>query len=412
MKVTFFNKKSTYRKWFCTMFFILSATIVWGQSSGDAATDELVKMGFEDVRWTETENERIYTVENVAYRLNGVGITKALEVIQKHGLPEGKTCRIIVTKLNIPQISLTSTPKAIQADSTQVTSREDWNVSYELGNSWKEVKKEKKKNSSLFKVDILVYPQLKFKNLIITQIYQVLFDLNPTIEVSLWEGMKLTGQLKIPVYNDGYGYLEDKIHPGHITLSQRFRLPFNIFGKATVGYYNQDRYGFDLQFMRPFKDERFSAEARIGYTGIAYWNGFHIHYDRTMNLTWTIGGSFYWPQYNTQFTLKAQQFLLGEKGTMFEMIRHFRYVSIGFYACKAQYANSNGGFMFQAALPPYKQKRHKYIPRISTGSNFGFKYNAGNERFYYKEYNAEASDNIMEKNSFNPFFIKSELFNY
>ena len=117
------------------MIFILSATIVWGQSSGDAATDELVKMGFEDVRWTETENERIYTVENVAYRLNGVGITKALEVIQKHGLPEGKACRLIVTKLSIPQISLTSTPKAIQADSVQVASREDWNVSYELGDS-------------------------------------------------------------------------------------------------------------------------------------------------------------------------------------------------------------------------------------------------------------------------------------
>lgn len=412
MKVTFFNKKSTYKKWFCTMFFILSATIVWGQSSGDAATDELVKMGFEDVRWTETENERIYTVENVAYRLNGVGITKALEVIQKHGLPEGKACRLIVTKLNIPQISLTSTPKAIQADSVQVTSREDWNVSYELGDSWKEVKKEKKKNSSLFKVDILVYPQLSFKNLIITQIYQVLFDLSPTIEVSLWEGMKLSGQLRVPVYNDGYGYLEDKVHPGHITLSQRFRLPYNIFGKATLGYYNMDRYGFDLQFMRPFKDERFSLEARVGYTGIGYWEGFHLHYDKTMDFTWSFGGSFYWPKYNTQFTLKAHQFLLGEKGVRFDMIRHFRYASVGFYAMKAEHANSNGGFRFQVALPPYKQKRHKYIPRISTSKNMGIVYNAGNERNYYKEYTAEVSDNIMENNSFNPFFIKSELFNY
>ena len=412
MKVTFFNKKSTYRKWFCTMFFILSATIVWGQSSGDAATDELVKMGFEDVRWTETENERIYTVENVAYRLNGVGITKALEVIQKHGLPEGKACRLIVTKLNIPQISLTSTPKAIQADSVQVTSREDWNVSYELGDSWKEVKKEKKKNSSLFKVDILVYPQLSFKNLIITQIYQVLFDLSPTIEVSLWEGMKLSGQLRVPVYNDGYGYLEDKVHPGHITLSQRFRLPYNIFGKATLGYYNMDRYGFDLQFMRPFKDERFSLEARVGYTGIGYWEGFHLHYDKTMDFTWSFGGSFYWPKYNTQFTLKAHQFLLGEKGVRFDMIRHFRYASVGFYAMKAEHANSNGGFRFQVALPPYKQKRHKYIPRISTSKNMGIVYNAGNEKYYYREYLAEPSDNIMENNSFNPFYIKSELTNY
>lgn len=411
MKKTFFNRESTYR-WFCTILFVLSATIVWGQTSGDITTDKLAEMGFEDVRWTETENERIYTVENVAYRLNGVGIARALEAIQENGLPDGKTCRLIVTKLNIPQISLTSTPKPVGADSVQVINREDWNVSYDLGDSWKKVKKERKKNSSLFKVDILIYPQLSFKNLIITQIYQVLFDLSPTIEVSLWEGMKLSGQLRVPVYNDGYGYLEDKVHPGHMTLSQRFRLPYNIFGKATVGYYNIDRYGFDLQFMRPFKDERFSLEARVGYTGIGYWEGFHLHYDKTMNFSWSFGGSFYWPQYNTQFTMKAHQFLLGEKGVRFDMIRHFRYASVGFYAMKAEHANSNGGFRFQVALPPYKQKRHKYIPRISTSKNMGIVYNAGNERNYYKEYTAEVSDNIMENNSFNPFFIKSELFNY
>lgn len=99
------------------------------------------------------------------------------------------------------------------------------------------------KNSSLFKVDVLVYPQLAFRNLLLTQIYQVLFDLSPAVEVSLWKGMKLTGQLKIPVYNDGYGSYEDKIHPGHLTISQRFRLPYNVFGKVTMGYFNADRYG-------------------------------------------------------------------------------------------------------------------------------------------------------------------------
>ena len=394
------------------MLVILSTTCVWGQNGGDATTDRLVEMGFEDVRWTETETERIYTVENVAYKLNGVGIAKALETIQESGLPEGKTCRLIVTKLNVPQISLTCSPMPATADSTQVINREDWDVSYELGNSWKEVKKEKKKNSSLFRVDILAYPQLAFKNYIITQIYQALFTLNPAIEVTLWDGMKLTAQLRIPLYNDGYGFLEDKVHPRHIVLSKRFRLPYNVFGKVTVGLFNQDRYGVDLQLMHPFKDERFSVEARVGYTGVGYWNGFNFHYDKSMYFSWLVGGSFYWPQYNTQFNAKVQQFLRTEKGVMFEMIRHFRYASIGFYACKAQWAKSNGGFMFRVALPPYKQKRHKYIPRISTGNHFGFKYNAGNEKYYYKEYIAEPSDNIMENNSFNPYFIKSELFNY
>jgi hypothetical protein len=52
------------------------------------------------------------------------------------------------------------------------------------------------------------------------------------------------------------------------------------------------------------------------------------------------------------------------------------------------------------------------VPRVNASNNMGITYNAGNERYYYKQYRSEASDNIMEKNSFNPYFIKSELLNF
>ena len=313
----FFQIKSTYRYWICVVFVFLSSlynTSLWGQTynSGEKTAEELVKEGFENVRWTENENERIYTIENNVYKAQGVGIAKAIDIIQQNGLPERKQCKVIVTNLNIPEIALTYHPQE-KNDSIAASDRKGWNTSYELGNSWKTVKKEKVKNSSKFKVDILVYPQLSYKNLIITQIYQVLFTLNPAIEVSLWEGMKLTGQVIVPIYNDGYGTLSDKVHPGFITLSQRFRLPYNIKGKATIGYFSADQYGFDLNLFRPFKDERFSLEGRIGATAIGYWKGFHLHYDTEYSITWTVGANFYWPRYNTQFSLKGEQYLLGEK---------------------------------------------------------------------------------------------------
>ena len=69
--------------------------------------------------------------------------------------------------------------------------RDDWNVSYELGDTWKNARKIKLKNSSLFKIDVLVYPQLAFKNLVITQIYQVLFDFG-TRRYPLSAGMEET----------------------------------------------------------------------------------------------------------------------------------------------------------------------------------------------------------------------------
>ena len=64
---------------------------VYGQTGGDRAVEELLNMGFENIRWTENENERIYTLENNVYKAQGVGISKAISVIQEKGMPENKT---------------------------------------------------------------------------------------------------------------------------------------------------------------------------------------------------------------------------------------------------------------------------------------------------------------------------------
>ena len=71
--------------------------------------------------------------------------------------------------------------------------------------------------------------------------------------------------------------------------------------------------------------------------------------------------------------MKLEQYLLGEKGVRIDIIRHFRYASIGFYAMKAQGAKSNGGFRFQIALPPYKYRRRGYIPRFTPPETWGWR---------------------------------------
>lgn len=390
---------------------MLVATIAWGQSEGERTTEELVALGFENVRWTETESEIIYTIENSAYKIQEVGIAKAIQAIQADGIPKDKRCKVIVTRQEIPEMSLTYEPL-----SEGTTGSAKWQASYDITDSWKEVKKEKKKNSSRYKVDLLVYPQFAFQNMDITKVYQIMLTLNPAIEVSLWQGMKLTGQVILPIYVDTEGYaayslLNKKVRPGFITLAQRFRLPYNIKGKATIGFFSQSQHGVDIQLSCPFKDERFSLEAQLGYTGWGYWNGFKYKYNDQYQWTWSMGGNFFWPKYDVQFSLKAEKYLRGEKGIKFDMVRHFKYASIGFYAMKAEKANSNGGFLIQVALPPYKQKRHKYIPRLSTSMNMGIIYNAGNERIYYKKYRSETSDKMMEENRFNPLYIENKLFN-
>ena len=116
---------------------------IWGQEKEQKVMEELVNMGFENVRWVENETEQIYTIENNVYRLSGIGVKEAISIIQKEGLPKNKICKIIVTHLDIPQVALTYTPSI--KDLTNNIRLSEWKTSYKLGNSWEEVKTEKKK---------------------------------------------------------------------------------------------------------------------------------------------------------------------------------------------------------------------------------------------------------------------------
>ena len=383
----------------------------WAQS-GDATVDALTEMGFENVAWTEDDEERVYVLQNSAYRLMGVGIGKAVDVIQEKGLPDRKPCRIIVLDNNVPQISLRYEP--VTDDSLAVATRNSWDVSYDLGDSWKKIRKVERKNSSLFKVDILVYPKLYFKNVVITQVYQVCLELSPAVEVSLWKGSKLSLQMIVPVYTDGYAEPNGNFRPGYLTLEQNVRLPHNIWLRGVVGVFNRRTYGVEVSAYHPFKNEHFSVEGKFGLVGVGYFNSFSkFLYNGETRWYWSVGGDYYWSRFNTQIKARMEQYLLKDIGARLEVIRHFRYASVGFYGLVSDKASSNGGFKISIALPPYRYKRRGYIPRISTSQVFGITYNAGNQAKYYlmPTSTADDSNNMMKMNQYNPYFIKSELSN-
>ncbi len=416
------NRNSDMRKCLTTktialiaMLLLCGLTAVKGVAqTGEQTVDALVEMGFENVGWMEDGEERVYVLQNTAYRLQGVGIGKAVDVIQEMGLPEDKPCRIIVLDNNVPQISLYYHP--IKGDTVSVAERRDWNVSYDLNGSWQKVRKVKKKNRSLFKVDVVVYPEFQFQNFKLSKMYDILLNISPAIEVSFWKGMKFTGQVIFPIVNE-YGQRYRQIRPGFLTLSQTVRLPHRIFMSANVGFFNNFRWGVDVRAKHFFKDERFYVDARLAYTGRGWFEDWAYYHGYKWTLTGHVGGSFYWPKYNTQFSLKAERFLMEEFGLRGEMVRHFRYASIGFYGLKVfgkeDAANNgfNAGFLFQINLPPYKYKRKGYIPRV-VGGDFGLRYNAGNELYYGMGFRNNPNDNTLRDNSFNPYFIKSELLNF
>ena len=399
------------------LFFFLAPlrmALLWAQS-GEQTVKRLVEMGFENVGWTEDAEERVYVLQNSAYRLQGVGIGKAVDVIQKEGLPESKKCRIVVLNNNIPEISLSYSP--IVGDSVPQAERRDWNVSYEVDDAWKKLRGVTKSNSSLFKVDVVVYPWLMFQNYKLSKMYDYVFQLSPAIEVSMWKGMKLTGQVVFPIVNDYYGRRYGQVRPGFLTISQSVRLPYNIFLQGIAGLYEGGRSGFELRAKYVFPDEHFWLTGRLGYTRKGYWDHWSYYHGVKWTMDAHLGVHYYWPQFNTEFKLKGERFLMEECGFQFEMYRHFRHASIGFYAMKIfgkdDAANNgvNGGFAFRIALPPYKYKRKGYMPRLVAGE-FGFRYNSGNEKQYGNFYRSSPDDNFLVENAYNPYFIKSELLNF
>lgn len=411
---------------FC-VFFAMLAPLFAGAQSGAEAVDILVKMGFENVACGENSQERVYVLQNSAYRLSGEGVGAAIGEIQKYGLPqEGKVCKIIVLENNVPQVSVSCTVP----ERGKELSMNDWKVSYDLDKSWELVKKEKRKNSSLFKVDILVYPEFSFRNSKFSVPYQVRLNMNPAIQVSLWKGAKATAQLVVPVVNQ-YGYKYDDMRPGFITLSQTFRLPYNVFVTGTVGFFNNNRAGADLSAeYHPGGNGRFWVDGRVSYTVWGEWGDWKFDGEEMVNvapfmfgysvddtkITGQLGVNYYWKKFNTQFAFRGESYLGGDCGVRFDMIRHFKYSSIGFYGMyvPSDWWNSgiNAGFRFQITLPPYKYKRKGYIPKVMPSRNWGFSYNAGGTFVYGQRFRADVDDNISNDIKYNPCYLKSEILNF
>ena len=71
----------------------------------DEIVKALVNAGFENVSRVVSDTEEIITFENSVWKADGEGIREAINVIEKYPFIAGKTRRVIVLQLGLPQIS-------------------------------------------------------------------------------------------------------------------------------------------------------------------------------------------------------------------------------------------------------------------------------------------------------------------
>ena len=203
----------------------------------EGTVSRLEDAGFADIRSAMTEDCLIFSLSCDSYQLPNEGLSRARRIIEADCAESGMKVKLICVSRNVPEVTMSYDPAS-----------GSWSTTRKLDDSWDIVRIEPKRASSLGKVDLVLYPQVSIMNLIINQVYQTLWQISPAVEVSLWPGMKLTYQVKFPLFNDGYGELEDRIHPGMVSLTQSFRDPWNwnIHGKLSAGVFSNNRYGLAL----------------------------------------------------------------------------------------------------------------------------------------------------------------------
>jgi hypothetical protein len=389
-----------------------------GQKASGILERKLVETGFENIRVSEEGQSFFVSFENNIYRWNVRAIATALDTLAANTDP-GSKIHLVQLRYDIPQI-VTSVGAGdwlqFRSD-TSVTANMDTSlqISYDTRKSWNKVKKNRPLTPNDFRFDLVFYPQLFIANLTFEKIYEVQFNIAPALEVSLWKGMLLTAQVILPIYSDCkvYGEASKKVRPGFLVISQDFRLPGPLFGKVSVGNFNYERYGLDLNLNYPFSNPRWYLGLNAGLTGYSVFTA-----DEGWDLgpmerfTLHVSGGYFLPRYNLRFELSGGRYIRGDYGGRFDLSRMFGETTIGLYASFTtltdfESGQPNAGFHVAIPFPPGKRlKRRRF--RVDLPGYFDWEYNGATEFYYGRYYEVRPNENRTE-HYFNPLYIKNEL---
>lgn len=399
--------KRTIKEYFMVL---LSFLVVFGASAQNAVESGLISSGFENVRHITSGDKEIIFLESRAFTTSERLLSAARNSVEELSSQfTAKNVEIILMEESIPKFRMFAS-----LETPKTGSHLNWKSDFNVDESAKELNSDKSEtkffNSSFGKIDILFYPIFRFKNAVLNRMYLLQLNVNPTIEMSLWRGASLTAQVIFPVIND-YSVEEGKIRPGYLTISQQFRLPYNIFAKATIGNFSMFRGGVDLKLFRPI-GKRIGVYGQISYTAFSVPMFNDWYYDDFDRLTWKLGANYFVKPWNLMFNFSVAKYLGNDISLRGEVTRHFKNASVGFYmqTMAIDEFPINGGFFFAIALPPYKQFRNKFV-RVSTGNYFPLEYIArpypDYGRYFTTSPDENSSDNFFTKMRLNQIILNS-----
>jgi hypothetical protein len=183
-------------------------------------------------------------------------------------------------------------------------------------------------------------------------------------------GLSLNTGILFPIINQMDGRPKT-IRPAP-TFLNHFYNSGNHFFSTSLGFFNNDQYGINVQYRHADLSKPFSFGLETGYTGFYYYPRGGIYYESLNQFVALadVAYRFKGPDFTAKLT--AGQFMWSDKGARVDLIRQFTNVELGFYATKTQ-NGSTLGFNFAIPIPPGKLLQGKNA-RLRTTDEFRWEY--------------------------------------
>lgn len=386
--------------------------LVAGNAIAHAQEDikqQMVRFGFENVRVVQEDNKSFISYESNLYVWNVRELLAAMDMIAQSCTAD--TVTLITLRHENSVLTTTFCPADWQAyrqgNLTAKQMEQLLDMHRDGGKEVKRILRTKPENSTRNKFDLVIYPEFSFRNVRLNRIYDVMLNLSPAFEFSLWKGNTITAQVVFPLVNKDYGYFYSKIRPGFLTISQDFTFPKAWYMRLSAGNFNSFRMGVDADVSHFFGKERWEVGLNVGLTSASYFDGFKKWYvDAPQDLTLIGRIGYYFNPLEAEVVLRAGRFYSGDWGTRLDIFRHMRGIEVGIYGQVGE-SDYNAGFHF--ALPlniPSKYKRKGFRVRAPRYYDLEYIYASGVNKLDY--YETRPSENRSE-HFFNPVYMKKEL---
>ncbi|MEJ5351307.1 MAG: YjbH domain-containing protein [Melioribacteraceae bacterium] len=361
------------------IFLLLLYSFALGKLNPEGKITALLSQkGFENLYVKIDSSKLLILLENRTYRYNVEALRNVMNLLSEFN--EIKMIELIVMQNKVPLISLQYSNEDYRRYKEGIIDKKTFEkgvtASYDIK---KELQEEKFlfENESDFRIDLVFNPGFKgqfgdYSNPVRAQINFI-----PEINTTFWKGMNLLTQILIPVYNEFPGE-GDYVRPGIISLNQNFRLPENFFLSSSLGYFTENRYGFDLSIKKIFYDGNLSAGINTGYTGYMSFMNKKIFYSDLYLWTVNMNIEYRINEYDLTLGLTAGKFLYGDKSVRFDVSRQFGEIEIGFFVVRSNSKHSNGGFNFSIPLFPSSYSNPSLI-RFRTAESFRWEYRVKGE---------------------------------